>query len=229
MTAPENGSDLRLGFLTAIELSDKGFVAGLLVTNRFSRPLEFQCTTPVKPNRTQELLYGPTLRPFLLGELLSRPLIEKVSVKPDLIVTDRPEMLGLREHVRVPVVQVENAQRESQTPETASDGRRQLDSRPSDPATQEQVLVPETAAQSARSGGNVQRRPSQDEPPSPGLSSPLQLGRFRLRVDPAHPQDQQVLQRYQSELPPGLDLLEPIERVQDALREASSAMGGTGR
>ena len=31
----------RLGFLTAIEDAERGFVGGLLVTNRFGRPLEW--------------------------------------------------------------------------------------------------------------------------------------------------------------------------------------------
>lgn len=95
---------LRIGFITAIEPNDGGFVAGLLVTNHFGRPLEFQCTMPVRPNRTQELLYGPTLVPFVLGELIGKTLVEKTSVKPHLFVTDRPEMVELRAHVGVPVV-----------------------------------------------------------------------------------------------------------------------------
>src|SRR5260221_696610 len=69
MTAHGKQDRLRLGFLTAIEVADKGFVGGLLVTNHCGRPLEFQCTVPVRPNSTQEILYGPTLIPFLLGEL----------------------------------------------------------------------------------------------------------------------------------------------------------------
>ncbi len=94
---------MRLGFLTALEIPKRGHVAGLLVTNHFGRPLEFQCTTPVKPNRTQELLYGPTLVPFILGDLLSRTLLEKVGVKPQLVLTDSPDMLELRNYVSIPV------------------------------------------------------------------------------------------------------------------------------
>src|SRR4029450_11711246 len=52
---------LRLGFFTAIAVPERGFVGGLLVTNHLGRPLEFQCTAPVRPNRTQEILYGPPL------------------------------------------------------------------------------------------------------------------------------------------------------------------------
>lgn len=104
MSAKDTSDQLRLGFMTAVHLPDRGYVAGLLVTNRFGRPLEFQCTTPVKPNRTQELLYGPTLVPFILGELVSRTLVEKIGVKPHLILTDRHEILDLRNHVQIPVV-----------------------------------------------------------------------------------------------------------------------------
>src|SRR3954465_7120232 len=103
MSATEKKDQFRLGFLTALEVPEQGFVGGLLVTNRHGRPLEFQCTAPVKPNRTQEILYGPTLGPFLLGELIGRALIEKSGIKPNLILTERAEILELREHVNVPV------------------------------------------------------------------------------------------------------------------------------
>ena len=94
---------LHLGFLTVVEVDGGGYVGGLLVTNRLGRPLEFQCTTPVKPNRTQEILYGPTLKPFLYGELIGRTLMERVQVKPQLILIDQPELLDLRTQVDVPV------------------------------------------------------------------------------------------------------------------------------
>ncbi|MBC8290581.1 MAG: hypothetical protein H8E37_09710 [Planctomycetes bacterium] len=99
-----DGTELRIGFLTAVQTRDRAFVGGLLVTDRFGRPLEFQCTTPVKPNRTQELLYGPTLEPFILGDLLGKALLGRIGVKPTLVVTDREEMLPLRNMVSVPVV-----------------------------------------------------------------------------------------------------------------------------
>ena len=101
--------DLKLGFLTAIELPSGGYVGGLLVTNRFGRPLEFQCTTPVRPNRTQEILYGPTLRPFVLGELIGKTLVDKAAVKPDVVLTEAEDLLELRSHVSQPVAIVEDS------------------------------------------------------------------------------------------------------------------------
>ena len=98
-----NQDPFRMGFLTAVEDAERGFVGGLLVTNRFGRPLEFQCTAPVKPNRAQQILYGPTLRPFVLGELLGRTLLDKIGVKPHLVLIETDEILELRQHVPMAV------------------------------------------------------------------------------------------------------------------------------
>lgn len=128
MTANGKQDQLRLGFLTAIELPDKGFVGGLLVTNHCGRPLEFQCTVPVRPNATQEILYGPTLAPFILGELIGGTLVEKAGVKPQLILTDHLQILELRNHVEQPVALVESQEtpgdsEEADAPRTLKLGR----------------------------------------------------------------------------------------------------------
>jgi hypothetical protein len=103
MAANGAQEQFRLGFLAAVEEAERGIVGGLLVTNRFGRPLEFQCTTPVKPNRTQQILYGPTLRPYLLAEVIGRTLLDKVSVKPHLVLVEAAELLDLRSQIEIPV------------------------------------------------------------------------------------------------------------------------------
>lgn len=94
---------LRLGFLETMEVDGRGHVGGLLITNQHGRPLEFQCTTPVRPNRTQEILYGDTLRPWLLGELIGGTLLDRVAIKPDVVVVSDPDILELRNHTSIPV------------------------------------------------------------------------------------------------------------------------------
>ncbi len=42
-----------------------------------------------RPNRTQEILYGPTLRPFLLSDLIGKTLFERLAVKPQAIIVKR--------------------------------------------------------------------------------------------------------------------------------------------
>jgi hypothetical protein len=128
MTANGKQENLRLGFLTAIEVPDNGFVGGLLVTNHCGRPLEFQCTVAVRPNATQTILYGPTLAPFLLGELIGGTLVEKAGVKPQLILTDRAQILELRNHIEQPVAFVETPEsgeesKEAEAPQSIKLGR----------------------------------------------------------------------------------------------------------
>jgi hypothetical protein len=95
-----------LGFLRVLELDGGGYVGGMLVTNQLGRPLEFQCTTPIKPNRTQVILYGPTLAPFVYSELIGKTLFARLDIKPQLIVIDQEPLLDLRLHVAVPVAQL---------------------------------------------------------------------------------------------------------------------------
>ncbi|MEX0717630.1 MAG: hypothetical protein WD066_13640 [Planctomycetaceae bacterium] len=159
----------RLGFLTAVRIGAGGHVGGLLVTNRQGRPLEFQCTTPVRPNRTQEILYGPTLLPFVLGELIGKTLVERVGVKPDLLLVEGEDFLGLREHVAIPV------------------GCVLTDESPA--AEQEKAT----------------------------------LGRQSIRVHPDFTEDRAAVGKAAESVPADADLLEPFERVREALKETLTA------
>lgn len=94
---------LHLGFLRIVTV-DAGFVGGLLVTNRMGRPLEFQCTTPVRPNRTQEVLYGASLESFLFSEVLGKTLFDRAAVKPDVLLIDQPALLPVREQLDIGVI-----------------------------------------------------------------------------------------------------------------------------
>ena len=85
---------------------EAGYVGGLLITNRIGRPLEFQCTTPVRPNRTQELLYGPTLEQFVFAEVIGKTLVDRAAVKPDVLLIDQPSFLTVRELLSTPVIQL---------------------------------------------------------------------------------------------------------------------------
>lgn len=103
MSATTKQEPFRLGFLSAVDVAERGYVGGLLVTNHLGRPLEFQCTAPVRPNRTQQILYGPTLGPYIFSDLIGRTLVEKAAVKPHLLLVEEPALLELRTQVPVAV------------------------------------------------------------------------------------------------------------------------------
>ncbi|SFI27300.1 hypothetical protein [Planctomicrobium piriforme] len=170
MTQQTNENRFHLGFLR-VALTDQGYVGGLLVTNHLGRPLEFQCTTPVRANRTQQILYGPTLEPFIYAELIGKTLFERLGVKPQLIIVAQENLLDLRRQVDVPVISlIENA------------GQKEL--------------------------------PDQ-------LRVSLGCQTFKLHAE--FGEDLERLNAMQKRIPAEADMLEPLERVNDALKETLRA------
>ncbi len=102
-----------LGFLSVVRDTESSRIGGLLLINASSRPLEFHCTAPVKPNRAQEILYGPTLDEYLCGEQIGHALHAEIKVGLDLLLTDVPEMLVLRHLIPQPLILVGGESKES--------------------------------------------------------------------------------------------------------------------
>jgi hypothetical protein len=99
-----------LGFLTVLEHEEQGLVGGYLILNAAGRPLEFHCTAPVKPNRAQQILFGPTLESYLYGEQIGQTLVTKASVEPLAVCTDILAGLSVRDYVSLPVALVLRAE-----------------------------------------------------------------------------------------------------------------------
>lgn len=119
MSAGDTKSKCAFGFLTVLPHPQHGFFGGYLVLNTSGRPLEFHCTAPVKPNRAQEILYGPTLEPFLYGEQIGHALVSKSKVAVQVVCTDQAPVLALRTVVSVPVTLVLPADADTSSGESA--------------------------------------------------------------------------------------------------------------
>jgi hypothetical protein len=102
-TKANDATPVALGFLTVVEHEPTGLVGGYLVLNTSGRPLEFHCTAPVKPSRAQQILFGPTLAPYLYGEQIAQALIGKSGIDPLVVWTDQAPVLAVREFVSPPV------------------------------------------------------------------------------------------------------------------------------
>lgn len=107
-----------IGFLSVLDLSSTGYCGGLLVLNQRGRPAEFHCNSPIRPNRTQEILYGPTLRPFVMAESIAMNLIEKCSRRPGAILTDLAELWELSSQLTIPLALVPSGQPSENNPES---------------------------------------------------------------------------------------------------------------
>ncbi|HYO25937.1 MAG TPA: hypothetical protein VEQ85_13425, partial [Lacipirellulaceae bacterium] len=77
------------GFVTVLESAEHGLFGGYLVLSPLGRPLEFRCSTPVVSTRAQQILYGPTLRPYLLSEVIGQALLLESEISVGVILTDQ--------------------------------------------------------------------------------------------------------------------------------------------
>ncbi len=187
----DSKSKSALGFLTVIEDADHGLFGGYLVLNPVGRPLEFHCTTPIKPTRAQQILYGPTLEPYLFGEQIGLTLVHKASAEPLVVCTDRPPVLAMREHVRVPVTLV------LPPDETACD----------EPA-------------GATGSGGAGRWMRLDTAHASFHLASFTFGHNRLAVPVAAERDRELILERLAVCADAFDLAEPFQRIREAIAEA---------
>ena len=94
--------NVNLGFLTVLHEAN-GYVGGYLATNSWGRPLEFRLSSAVQANKIQQILYGPTLEPYLCSDLIGKKLLEKTTTPVKFVFTDHPAVLDLRMQIEMPV------------------------------------------------------------------------------------------------------------------------------
>jgi hypothetical protein len=190
-----------LGFLTVVEHPQHGLFGGYLLLNLAGRPLEFHCTTPVKPNRAQQILFGPTLEPYLFGEQIGRTLLASAKIEPRVVCTDREPALAVGQYVDVPVVLV-----------LPPDASAEVEGQP----------VPEPERQDATGAAEVRGRIWRlDGTHASGRAlHEFRLGRNRLAVPEPGADQRRLVTDQLSELSDSFDLAEPFERIREAIEEA---------
>ena len=189
-------SNSGLGFLTVVEYPQQGLFGGYLVLNPAGRPLEFHCTAPIQPNRAQQILYGPTLQPYLFGELIGQTLLGKAKVEPLVVCTDREAALAVGDYVGVPVALVLPPQ-----------GVEDLG-----------ADMPSDAPLPSESEGQV-RRVDGAHCGCPGLVA-FRLGQNHLAVPAPRGDDQRRIIDRLGELGESFNLAEPFQRIREAIEEA---------
>jgi hypothetical protein len=157
--------------------------------------LEFHCTSPIKPNRAQQILYGPTLEPFLYGEQIGQTLIAKAKAAPLIVCTDRVAALAVRPHVGMPVALVVGAP--SMSSEPAPDGE--------------------------SSPPPVIHRADPPHPISPPLLR-FRVGCNELAVPEESEEDRSLIVERIGDLADAFDLAEPFQRIREAIEEAQRAV-----
>lgn len=200
-TDPRRKTDA-LGFLTVLEDGQFGLFGGYLLLNSASRPLEFHCTSPIKPNRAQQILYGPTLEPYLYGEQIGTALVRAARLEPLVVWTDRSPALALRSCISRPVALV-------------------LPDGPDGPPAAERAGQAAEPLQVIH--GSINQRSLRGEPESSERLAVFSLGRNRLAVGRQWVADQQQIEHDFGPLAEWFDLSEPFTRIRLAIEEARRA------
>jgi hypothetical protein len=92
------------GYLSTWDSQEHGCLGGYLIVSAFGRPLEFHCTAPLRTSRAQQILFGPTLWPYVLGEQIGGTLLGEAKLQPRIVIADHPATLCLRARNDVPFV-----------------------------------------------------------------------------------------------------------------------------
>jgi hypothetical protein len=188
-----------LGFLTVVQDAEGAYAGGYLVLNAAGRPIEFHCTLPVKPSRAQQILFGPTLEPYLCGEQIGQALIQKAATKVAAVCTDRQAVLAARPFVALPVAWL--------LPAEAPDGNK---------AERNEAAIADTG------GLTPPARQARIDPPH-AIRAPLlifSLGTHKLAIDAAHGDAPERVAELLSPWGEGFDLAEPFSRIREAMDEA---------
>lgn len=200
MASPKNNSNPTYGFLTVVDNARFGLFGGYLVLNPAGRPLEFHCTAPIKPNRAQEILYGPTLHDFLYGEQIGGSLIGNGADQPLLVFTDREPALAARLHVSMPMVMVLDDDCGTAALGCAGD------------ISQPKTAVPHSMTYRIDAAHHAGPRPAM-----------FQHGRNRMAVSTAYEADRPLIVERLARLDESFDLSEPFDRIRAAIEEARQA------
>lgn len=182
-----------IGFLTVVEHPQHGLFGGYLILNLAGRPVEFHCSAPVKANRAQQILYGPTLDSFLYGEQIGATLLGHAKSRPLAICTDREPVLALSELTDLPVALV----------------------LPPDE-------LPGGGPTGVQAGGQTVLRLDGPHRKGHRLVS-FELGRNRVAIPHSTENGHKQLSERLSPAAGSLDLWEPFTRIREAIEEAQQA------
>ena len=110
-----------VGYISIIELAPDLFRGGILLTDLRGKPQDFRCTSAIKPNSIQRVLYGGTLIEHMAMDLCGLPLLKALPKTPAVLFADRPELLVLRPITEIPTLWLRR-QSEIQSPGRSAAG-----------------------------------------------------------------------------------------------------------
>ena len=180
-----------IGYLATSEINSTSYVGGLLIVNSNARPLEFHCTVPFLPSRSQRVLYGASLSGSLMTEDIPRALFKKAKHRPDVVFVNSMAMLAVQAELEQPVACIQV------TSEAMGEEKERLGA-------------------DCLNGEEVSGNQSQFEKASPLFGN---KGSFGFAMDPKHEGKKELVNAGLQQISCHVDIHEPFERLKLALDE----------
>jgi len=184
-------------FLDVARFEDgKVLRGGALVTDATTEPLEFRCTTPVRPTMLQKILWGARLPEHIAASLLGEPLIRSLQQEYSLAVVRDGDFLQLRDSMNLPIIRL------------AKHGAIDFD------------LPADSGKDEDRGKSEEDVLGGQDTSGEPASILDSASGRFEpvvLLCHRDHPEDMQQARQILRPMFQTRDVLEPFDRLQTAL------------
>ncbi len=197
-----------LGYYTVVEDQDTGWTGGLLLLNQAGRPLEFQCTLPVRPSRAHEILFGATLREHLVSEVIGKLLIDKCRNPISMLCCDTHEAVALSKDCSFPVIFHDESKQ-------ANDETFDRFSKPKTQRTPQHQSSTQSLPSLLHRHRSLESTDSATEAPS----LVIELSGASFRIASADHTRVETIVAGLGDLPDGA---EPFERIREAIKEAQS-------
>jgi hypothetical protein len=180
------------GYLSTWDSPEHGCVGGYLVVSPLGRPIEFHCTAPIRASRAQQILFGPALWSYVLGEQIGGSLLASAKMRSELILADHRATLCLRPTLKQPMLYLAGAV--TAKPAAAD----------SDATTKTMTQANEPVAR----------------PPERLAVRAFAVGKSVFEPGPSFESDEDAARPLLELLMRHVDLAEPFQRIRDAIREA---------
>src|ERR1700730_2983685 len=77
-----------------------------LVTDLKSEPIEFRCTSAVRPTQLQRIVWGDRLAGYVTAKLIGKPLLDALNTPVALVIVREADFVEVREFIETPLVQL---------------------------------------------------------------------------------------------------------------------------
>ena len=233
MNPNEKASLPALGFITVVKSRELGIMGGYLLLNRNGRPVEFHCTAPVRATKSQHILYGPTLEPYIYGEQIARSLTVRATISPKLILTDKSGVMALRPMIDVPMAlaEIPKLRKDAKVKDKAEDSQNTLSA---ENRTNEQTSEsgqPESDSAALASQPDVSEEiETLKGKIVPKFDDSIVIPEFSmiwngvlLHPDRHFPDDTEKAHQFLQNEEIDYDLAEPFDRIREAIYEAQKS------